>query len=609
MAKNIEPSLKHISGFLKLGKSERFVIPEYQRAYSWDVSQCDKLWQDIEAFISSNATDPYFFGTIIVDCSQTDRYHLIDGQQRTTTFLLLLKALLIRLNEVLKTSPADEDSEALIAGLKANRNKVMSILYKAEDEEIPAMLKDESKTSGIQIIENRSINELYREETGKIIGSPDLVSAEARVERIPRKQKDNKYTSHFRNYKFLYNKLKELGDIDLNRFGKTFLEKCQVIEIRSWQVEQAITMFNSLNSTGMPLSDADIISAKLYSNSGNGSKEFMEQWARINHAVNELSIHKVVDLDDVLRQYMYLKRAARREYIGLMVDGKETVDLTTPGLRRYYTEINSTLLKDPIQLCGDLLKITDLWNVAKDHASVKLLLRFNENAKLFLMSYLFRFNAEEVNETRSTGICDCLLRLFTVLELVDSGYSSSRFKTFLFGMNIKLVDRNIPLDTIRNDFDDHIRKNWSDVELEGTIAGYDGSLLVYLNEFLFARDTGKRFGFPEDPNIEHIMPSSGRNITSIRHDAGLSDVDEFNSVVNKLGNKILLEDDINRSIGNEWFKTKKQSSIRNKAGYKDSRFPIALSLVDYPTDTWTKEDIGTATGKAAARIVKFIFNQ
>ena len=42
MAKNIEPTLKLISSYLRLKKSENFVIPEYQRGYSWDIAQCDK---------------------------------------------------------------------------------------------------------------------------------------------------------------------------------------------------------------------------------------------------------------------------------------------------------------------------------------------------------------------------------------------------------------------------------------------------------------------------------------------------------------------------------------------------------------------------------------
>lgn len=105
------------------------------------------------------------------------------------------------------------------------------------------------------------------------------------------------------------------------------------------------------------------------------------------------------------------------------------------------------------------------------------------------------------------------------------------------------------------------------------------------------------------------MPASGHNIDIIREDAGIETQEEFDSIVNKLGNKILLEEDINKSIGKEWFKTKKQKSINDKSGYKDSRYSIAKSLVDYKTDVWTQDDINKATEKVANRIVKFIFDK
>ncbi|MFS2220244.1 DUF262 domain-containing protein [Commensalibacter sp. A3DC] len=178
MAKNIEPNLKNIELYLKLNRTENFLIPEYQRGYSWDIGQCDKLLEDIENFKESESNDPYFFGSIIIDCSDQNQFSLIDGQQRTTTFLLLLKAILLRLNEVLQTVSKDEDSEALIAGLKANRNKIMEILYKAEAENIPSMLKDPKKTQNIHILGNKSINELYPEEFNKIIGASDFKDAE-----------------------------------------------------------------------------------------------------------------------------------------------------------------------------------------------------------------------------------------------------------------------------------------------------------------------------------------------------------------------------------------------------------------------------------------------
>ena len=604
MAKNIEPTLKLISGYLKLDKSENFVIPEYQRGYSWDINQCDKLWQDIDAFISSDASDPYFFGTIIVDCSESNKFSLIDGQQRTTTFLLLLKALLIKLNDVIKNIPNDEDSESLKFGLKSNRNKIMAILYKAEDEEIPSMLKDNSKTQNILILDNKSINELYLDEVKKIIEAVDFKTSEQSVHKIPRKQKDNKYTKHFRNFKYFYNKLGEKSDSQLNQFAKVFLEKCQVIEIRSWQIEQAITMFNSLNSTGMPLSDADIISAQLYSKSGTDKQDFNEQWENINKLANELNTRRIVNIDAVLQQFMYINRAVNKEYIK-----DSSVDVTTPGLRRYYTDIRKELLNDPIKLCENLYKITIIWDKIKDYPIVKLLLKCNENAKLYLSSYLYRFETQDVSESNVSDICQCLLRLFTLLELVDVGYSSSKFKTFLFSENIKLVDKAVSIETIKINFNDHIRKNWNEQDITEAISGYDKNLLVYINEFLYAQSKGLKFDFADNVNIEHIMPASGNNISTIREDARISDKEEFSMIVNKLGNKILLEEKINKSIGNEWFKTKKQTSINNKSGYKDSKYAIAVALTSYPSDIWTKDDIDTATNKGIERIVDFIFDK
>lgn len=609
MAKNIEPNLKLISDYLKLKKEENFVIPEYQRAYSWEIEQCDKLWQDIEAFISSGASDPYFFGTIIIDCSNTNKFSLIDGQQRTSTFLLLLKALLLRINEILPSMPEkDEESKGLKAGLEARRNTIMTILYKAEAEEIPSMLNDHSKTKNILILENKSINELYPDEIKKIIEAIDFDEAEQNVYKIPRKQKDNKYTNYFKNFKFFYNKLKDKSDSQLNLFAKIFLSNCQIIEIRSWQIEQAITMFNSLNSTGMPLTDADIISAQLYANAGENKSEFNKQWEEINRLASELNTRKIIDINSLLQQFMYINRALNKEYIKDKEDGSITVDVTTPGLRRYYTDIKKDLLNKPLELCDNLKKIVKSWDKVKDYPLVKLLLKFNENIKLFFAGYLYRFDPDNISENDISVICECLIRLFAILEIDDTGYSSTKFKTFLFGEMIKLTDNNINVSEIKQDFDKHINNNWEKENLKEAISEYNKNILVFLNEYLYAKKKGQKFYFLENVNIEHIMPASGRNISIIQKDARIIDSEEFINIVNQLGNKILLEEDINKSISNEWFKTKKQTSVKNKTGYKDSIYPIAQALTEYSKDIWTKEDIEVATNKATERILKFIFN-
>lgn len=72
-----------------------------------------------------------------------------------------------------------------------------------------------------------------------------------------------------------------------------------------------------------------------------------------------------------------------------------------------------------------------------------------------------------------------------------------------------------------------------------------------------------------------------------------------------------LEYNINRSLGNEWFRTKISSKITDKSGYIDSKYPIAKLLVEkykyVEKKFWEKYDIDKATDKACGRIVDFIF--
>lgn len=615
MAKNIEPKLKKIGDYLKLEEDTVFTIPEYQRAYSWGIDNCDKLWQDINDFVESESKDRYFFGTIIINCQDNDtKYGLIDGQQRTTTFLLLLKALLVRINIAIERTASDEDSASLCRGLQERRRRIMGILYKAETEDIsdkPDAAKDAEICRRGIILENFSINEQYKTELSTILQATDYASAEARVIKIKYKQKDNRYTNFFRNFKFFYGKISELSDSQLNSIAKSITDNCEVIEIKSWQVEQAITMFNSLNSDGLPLYDSDIISAKLYAEAEKRGKEkeFANLWKQLNNCINELESTRIADINSILMQYMYYIRTVNKETIS------ETgaINVTTPGLRRYFTEINKMPITDPIGMCSDMVKLAKVWKKVSEYPQMKVLLKFNENTKLFLASYFFRFDEDNITEELVEPILECLLRLFSLLELVDVGYSSKYFKTFLFGAQVKLVSKSTTVDAITQDFNEHIRSNWDKETIWAALHDYDGNVLVYLNEFLFAKEKGLSFTLGTKYDIEHIMPYSGNNLQEIRKDAEIDSEEEFYGVVNKLGNKILLEEKINRAIGNEWFRTKVSTKLENKTGYIDSKYPIARALVSkYQSANkpyWKKDDIMSATDKASDRIVRFIFGE
>ena len=495
MAKNIDPSLVKIGNYLKLDDDTLFVIPEYQRAYSWSVDNCDKLWQDILDYSESDNKENYFFGTIIVNCQDNDtKFCLIDGQQRTTTFLLLLKALLLRINTAVITTSNDEDSVSLSRALKERRRRIMSILYKvdAEDvDDIPDLVKDKKICGKADLIENYSINEQYKTELNTILKSVEYSEAESNVIKLPRKQKDNKYTNFFRNFKYFYGKCSELSESRANKIAKTIVENCDVIEIKSWNIEQAITMFNSLNSDGLPLYDSDIISAKLYAVAEKNGKgdEFTSMWKELMTIVGDLKDKGIADIDAILTQQMYYERAKNKDIINSL----GSINVTVPGVRRYFTNLNKNILNNPIELCDGMINLAKIWRKIARYPITQVLLKFNENSKLFLASYFYRFDENSITEEKIQPLLENFLRLFAIIELVDTGYSSKYFKTFLFGEEAKLVDSSITLDEITTDFNLHINTNWDKSAFLDSIIDYDKHILVYLNEYLVAKETGVPF--------------------------------------------------------------------------------------------------------------------
>lgn len=610
MAKTIEPKLMKIGEYLKLEEDAEFVIPEYQRAYSWGIDRCDKLWSDITQYVENKEKDAYFFGTVILNCQDNDeKLLLIDGQQRTTTFLLLLKAFLLSINQAILDTQDSEDSRELNRKFRDRRKSIMSILYRVDTDEIADEVDNDSDkrffNSNASLIINHSISEDHKDDFSKILCASTFEEAEYNVDKIERKQKDNKYSNFFRNFKFFYEKINELGESKLNEISKAFVEKCEVICIRSWNIDQAIVMFNSLNSDGLPLSDSDIILSKLYGEADDKDK-FNRSWKVFKSYVEDLEKKEFASIDSILMQYMYYIRTRNGETS--TADGK-TANVTVPGLRRYFTDINKDAIADPDTFVEKLTKLAKSWNMVVDYPCVQVLSKLNDNAKLFLASFFYRFE-NEVTEADVKELVESLMKLFAILEIEDMGYSSSKFKSFLFLEEIKIANPKVTVEEIKNDFNSHITSNWTPEEVKQKINEYDKGVLVYLNEYLFAKENNLPFDLSEKYDIEHIMPASGKNIQTIRIDANMNE-EEFRNTVNKIGNKILLESAINRSISNEWFKTKVSTRLADKSGYIDSRYPIAKALVEKYRNSdkklWTKEDIEAATAKASERITNFIF--
>ena len=80
-----------------LNGDKQYLIPVYQRLYSWEQAQCSRLWFDIVTMQKENK-EGHFLGSIVCIAEKTSptgvqKYMVIDGQQRLTTLTLILIAL------------------------------------------------------------------------------------------------------------------------------------------------------------------------------------------------------------------------------------------------------------------------------------------------------------------------------------------------------------------------------------------------------------------------------------------------------------------------------------------------------------------------------------
>ncbi|WP_394265446.1 DUF262 domain-containing protein [Bergeyella zoohelcum] len=81
-----------IKGFFS-GDDKHFVIPVYQRAYSWEEKQLSTFFSDLLEQIEGNSN--YFYGNILLETIKQDEiFDVIDGQQRLTTLSIFIRAMI-----------------------------------------------------------------------------------------------------------------------------------------------------------------------------------------------------------------------------------------------------------------------------------------------------------------------------------------------------------------------------------------------------------------------------------------------------------------------------------------------------------------------------------
>ena len=108
----------HIAIADLFGSNINYVVPEYQRPYSWDCigkseknNQLNVMWDDLKDFFFSGNKGEYFFGSMVMIEKESRHFEVIDGQQRLTSLVILFVSIKCFLKKI-----DDSDNHNLLEG-------------------------------------------------------------------------------------------------------------------------------------------------------------------------------------------------------------------------------------------------------------------------------------------------------------------------------------------------------------------------------------------------------------------------------------------------------------------------------------------------------------
>jgi len=295
-------------------KKSDFLIPDYQRPYAWGEAECQTLWDDIFAFAFpendytrfNSEEDEYFLGPIVTFKNSNGKLEIIDGQQRLTTLMLLLRAFFSKFGNM-------KDANAI-----STSDVIAKCIWKTDEFGNP----DKNKLK----IDSEVSTDEDKEEFLSILKTGNVdASQKSRYAKTYRffQEKINEFLSEYPSY-FAY-------------LPTRILNNCILLPIEAESQDTALRIFSTLNDRGKPLSDTDIFKAqfyKYYSDQGR-KEEFIKRWKEIEVVCEDIfEAPSGSPMDELFTRYMYYERA------------KQGIKLTTTeALRKFYEKDKYAILK------------------------------------------------------------------------------------------------------------------------------------------------------------------------------------------------------------------------------------------------------------------------
>jgi len=529
--------------------SRFYVVPDYQREYVWDRQQVEQLMADLEEAFESDPEKEYFLGSIVT-YKKDHCFELIDGQQRLTTFFLILCAL------------------KRIFEKNGESSSIFDNLIRSED----FIIKD-----GIVVKETQYHLQLQYEEASNYL---ELIhKGEPRPEQLT--------ASGIRLFdavqiieSYIEEKIPDFSD--QGRFAAFLLKQTRFIQIETYDVTGALKVFETINQRGVGLNPMDLLKNMIFRQVKREKfAELNQNWKEITRALERINEKPLRFLRYFIISNYDVKGGVLREdqiYDWLSKNNSQCQYEEKPFSFVQKMKQNVDRYCEYLQAKGEDDGSIHLSNIA---------LLAGRSYKLHLVLLLASTQMEPQTLARFKRLLESVV-YYAIINRITTNNTERIFAAWC--PEVRKIRTDSDLDSFVSEYVIPYVNQWKTNHEQVFLRLGLKSMQQYRIKFLLAKitayvdaqrsgknETGPLGGYINSSmEIEHIMPQTCKEVEAF----GMA-LEDYEIYINRLGNLTLLENSINSSIHNKNYSEKCEE-------YKKSKFYLTISipeLVEQGTNT------------------------
>jgi hypothetical protein len=545
-----------------------YIVPDYQREYVWTDKEVHQLLEDINEQIDVGATREYFIGTVLVSpTTERNHFEVIDGQQRLTTFFLLLLAL--------KQLFHGEPQVQVLTGL-------ISTSYADSDGNTRTSLKLEPRYETADELVNVLV---------KLDGNPEIVRSGVQAAGIsPFGSLENLLTAYATIHRYLKDNYDEIEK--LRRYWGYLANSVVFIQI-STDLSSALKIFETINERGVGLNPMDLLKNILFTHvQHNQFTQLKDEWKKItkplekakekplrflryflmaNYVIRNQRRDSVVREDEIYDWLVEKQNAALCDYANKPFEFVRKIIRDVDHYLAFTDGCGNdgkpNLAMDGLELlCGGAFSLHHVLLLAASNLPRPLFDYFVGQLESFLFYYIFTKTPTKDLERNFSLWAD---ELRAISQTTDKAEQLNK-------LNIFIAERfQTNMATKETELTDALRR-YSLHSMQQYRTRY---LLAKLTQFVDMAYKGLRTpGSLRDYTvleIEHILPQTPTNALRSAF-ISASPTAEYDEYKNKLGNLTLLEKPINIVASNDFFSIKKDE-------YRKCKYYLTSSISELTT--------------------------